>query len=68
MVLNNFNRIYDKTVTTVEEHNIDLPELSHYLRLQNENGSKSNVFASAKAYFRAILLKAFDLLHCELKD
>ena len=36
---NNFNRFYDKTVTTAEEHNIDLPELAHYLRLQIENGS-----------------------------
>ena len=24
---NNFNRFYDNTVTTAEEHNIDLPEL-----------------------------------------
>ena len=36
---NNFNRFYDKTVTTAEEHNIDLPELPHYLRLQIENGN-----------------------------
>ena len=36
---NNFNRFYDKTVTTAEEHNIDLPELPRYLRLKIENGS-----------------------------
>ena len=36
---NNFNRFYDKTVTTAEEHNIDFPELPHYLRLQIKNGS-----------------------------
>ena len=36
---NNFNRIHDKSVTTAEEHNIDLPELPHYLRFQRENGS-----------------------------
>ena len=29
---NNFNRFYDKTVTTSEEHNIDLQELPRYLR------------------------------------
>ena len=65
---NNFDRFYDKIVTTVEEHNIDQPELPHYLRFQIENGSLPNVFTSAKAYFLAILLKACDLLHCELED
>ena len=35
---NNFNRFYDKIVTTAEEHNIDLPELSPYVRLQVEMG------------------------------
>ena len=36
---NNFNRFHDKTVTTSEEHNIDLQELPRYLRLQIENRS-----------------------------
>ena len=57
---NNFNRFYDKTVTTAEEYNIDLPESPHYLRLQIKNKSQPNVFTFVKAYF--------DLLHCELKD
>ena len=35
---NNF-KIFYKTVTTAEEHNIDLPELPRYLRLQIENES-----------------------------
>ena len=35
----NFNRFYDKTVTTAEEHNNDPPESTPYLRLQIENGS-----------------------------
>ena len=35
---NNFNRFY-KTLTTAEEHNIDLPVLPGYLRLQIENWS-----------------------------
>ena len=47
---NNFNRFYDRTVTTGEEHNIDQPELPCYLRLQIENGSLPNTFTSAKAY------------------
>ena len=29
---NNFNRFYDKTVTTAEEHNIEQPELPSYFR------------------------------------
>ena len=36
---NNLYRFYDKAVTTAEEHNIDLPELPCYLRLQIKNGS-----------------------------
>ena len=36
---NDCNRFYDKTVTTAEEHNIDLLEFPCYLRLQIENGS-----------------------------
>ena len=61
-------------MTTAEEHNINLPELPSYLRLQIENGSKPNEFTSTKAYLPppppnpAILLKACDLLHCELED
>ena len=63
---NNFNRCY-KTVTIAEDHNINFSELPHYLRLKIENGNQSNVFTYKKAYFPAKLLKAFDLLHCELK-
>ena len=54
---NNFNRFYDKTVTTDEEHNIGLPELRPYLRLQIQNGSEPNVLTSAKVYFPAINLE-----------
>ena len=36
---NNSYIFYDKTVTTAEQHNIDLPELPHYLRLKIKNGS-----------------------------
>ena len=36
---NIFNRFYNKTVTTAEEHNIDLPVFPGYLRLQIKNGS-----------------------------
>ena len=36
---NNFNRFYDKALTSTIENDIDQPELSHYLRLQIESGS-----------------------------
>ena len=45
------------TVTTAEEHNIDQPELSHYLGLQIENGSLPNALTSAEAYSLTIYLK-----------
>ena len=65
---NNFNRFYNKSVATAEEHNIDLPELPRYLRLHIKNVSEPNVFTSAKKYFTANLLKACDLLHYELEN
>ena len=65
---NDFNRFYDKTVVIAEEHNIDLPELPRYLRLQIGNGGWPNAFTSVTAYFPEILLKGCGLLHCGLED
>ena len=54
---NNFDKFYDETVTTGEEHNVDLPELLCYLRFQIENGSSQMYLYLQKHTSRKFFLK-----------
>ena len=63
-----FDRFYDDTVASAQEHKINQPELPRYRKrpARYESGSEQHCYSSPRAYHRHLYFEACDLLHAEL--
>ena len=63
-----FDRFYDDTVSSAQEHNINQPELPRYRKRPSryESGSEQHHYSSPKSYHCHLYFEACDLLYAEL--